>query len=1465
MKSLGKQDIKLRLADVDTTDKLFCADIYYHRRCHDSFMYTSESCQCVICKEDLSPSQKNQPSCDQVKKMISIATAAGDESLISALHSCYNTERNTFMKASFCHTSCCNNYITSSKGTVNSFYECYVDPLINDVLSKGYAISLSDINACLSEATTDFKFHNNCIKDYINLKYAERVSYFTPHRRNDSLVVYPSHISPTEILKRMQSLDIMKTAGGTLRNILRHDTNFNLNDSFCDKHELLNSWLTTHMSDEMATFLSSLLNVPKVKLINNRVLESVLEVGDDDTSDEDIGENDHSGGAIKVIRSHGIHQTLFYAANNGRKLAPMQVMSANSIYEKCKSRTLITEQNKLAQSISYPTLLKMRNNLCAYTVEKARGQKVPLPSHMNTTDYILCAFDNFDHSDRSSTSGTEGSHDTVSVVFQNVGIPPLRKGTLSDFPGTICYGRKHQQPLPCQKVIPIHLPNRKKAPFPTSFFSTPALTYEDDSSDEVINLIQSCNRAPSSDENMPSWVGVRSLVSKSNLTLKRVGFLPIMPAPVTSHSTVYSCILNFIDVCQNMQQPCVAVVCDEGVYQYIVDIYLAKPHLFESVYFMLGGFHMIKAALRCIGTYLTGSGIEDALIETGIFGVKTLEQVLTGKNYARAIYSMLVIEETIRRLQWESFWDQADLEKYVDEESILQSLRHIIKQRDHKKIKDLFWRVVSDNTCNDLQNDFNNFMEKKTSESQQCKYWSNVLRMMSTVKLLIKADRDGNFLLHINAVGEVLPIFAALDGINYLRCLMFYHETLKALPTTHPYLYQQFLLGNFVVKTNVGSFNAVPADMKLEQSINRSAKSTSGIIGQQKCLQYVTEWQLIYHEVLDIANAYRQLLHSDTTRTELYLHRDLSSFKVSQKNDAVSSLKTFIIERGNPYFNGETILKNFVTQVQSQPNVASRILAVFEEGNNKVKKLRDSVYIEKSALYHDRISQNNLPRIDCVTGATQSQIAVLSSKKAAASTEKALKILYIAKEKCGSLEHVAKYDITASSLFDGNEVTAVKNKSNLMTQLEKRLTADDYTFNKTLLEPNITSLVIDFMSFTRSFGSTINHNEFNTFREVMDYLTSISVSICRHHSVHYILDSYCDPSLKSSERNRRNASFIKLASIDSQTPIPVQMDKFWGCDQNKVLFQQYASNFLTSNFQTYSQSEVVVSGVIHDDNSTPAKLATSESVVLDIPALQLRIEEADMRLIPHVHWLLSTSSKVVVISNDTDVLCLLLFYADKFFKDGMTELWLRVGVASSRRFIPVHILAHRLGSDACRTILKAHIGSGCDYLSRVATKCGALKATPEQYLGSFAESDSLSYAEIINAENYLVHACQAGSSAETFDMLRVGYLKKRHCVLQLPPTSFSIRYGHIPRWWYLTKYSMSLLMVNSWDKSPLDYGWKISESGNYLPVKYLNLLPDVFSSRCSCTADCSTRKCSCKKWNTFCSDYCACSACKNKS
>ena len=72
---------------------------------------------------------------------------------------------------------------------------------------------------------------------------------------------------------------------------------------------------------------------------------------------------------------------------------------------------------------------------------------------------------------------------------------------------------------------------------------------------------------------------------------------------------------------------------------------------------------------------------------------------------------------------------------------------------------------------------------------------------------------------------------------------------MRKLAHEHPEVYKHFQEGKFVVKTNAENFKAVAADMKLEQSIQRSKKDPGGIIGQTNHQAYATEWELACHEV----------------------------------------------------------------------------------------------------------------------------------------------------------------------------------------------------------------------------------------------------------------------------------------------------------------------------------------------------------------------------------------------------------------------------------------------------------------------------------------------------------------------------------------------------------------------------------------------------------------------------------------
>ena len=105
-----------------------------------------------------------------------------------------------------------------------------------------------------------------------------------------------------------------------------------------------------------------------------------------------------------------------------------------------------------------------------------------------------------------------------------------------------------------------------------------------------------------------------------------------------------------------------------------------------------------------------------------------------------------------------------------------------------------------------------------------------------------------------------------------------------------------------------------------------------------------------------------------------------------------------------------------------------------------------------------------------------------------------------------------------------------------------------------------------------------------------------------------------------------------------------------------------------------------------------------------------------------MHAVKAGSQRIIVLSSDTDVLVLLLYYCDELQSCGLCELWVKSGVGDSTRYIPIHTLFTSVGKDLCKVMPAVHTLTGCDYTSKVGTKNAAFKAEQTEYLVDFGRN-----------------------------------------------------------------------------------------------------------------------------------------------
>ena len=169
-----------------------------------------------------------------------------------------------------------------------------------------------------------------------------------------------------------------------------------------------------------------------------------------------------------------------------------------------------------------------------------------------------------------------------------------------------------------------------------------------------LSMIESGTVSPFPQEQvLPEWAAFNSFVSIDNKKVQQVGFLPVLPHPVTKYERVYKSLNNSLNILKQLKQYNMAIFCD-GVYHIAREILLKKPEEFKGV-LCLGSFHLIKTYLACVGKYLSGSGCRTIWTENRIFGPDVVESVLHGSDYERSMEGVLSLGECITRLQWKEF------------------------------------------------------------------------------------------------------------------------------------------------------------------------------------------------------------------------------------------------------------------------------------------------------------------------------------------------------------------------------------------------------------------------------------------------------------------------------------------------------------------------------------------------------------------------------------------------------------------------------------------------------------------------------------------------------------------------------------------------------------------------------------------------------------------------------------------
>ena len=148
-------------------------------------------------------------------------------------------------------------------------------------------------------------------------------------------------------------------------------------------------------------------------------------------------------------------------------------------------------------------------------------------------------------------------------------------------------------------------------------------------------------------------------------------------------------------------------------------------------------------------------------------------------------------------------------------------------------------------------------LKYKAVRSPTAKLWLQYIDYVETLKLFIRAERTGNWTLHLVAVGQMLNLFAATGYINYAKSSQLYLQVMLELPTDHPWLYQCFINHGFhSVRISSRFWADLWTDLTIEQVMMRSIKSRGGLTKGRGVTEAVhLQWIYSMHKCAGIHDA----------------------------------------------------------------------------------------------------------------------------------------------------------------------------------------------------------------------------------------------------------------------------------------------------------------------------------------------------------------------------------------------------------------------------------------------------------------------------------------------------------------------------------------------------------------------------------------------------------------------------------
>ncbi|MES9950704.1 MAG: hypothetical protein ABW118_17235 [Candidatus Thiodiazotropha sp.] len=979
--------------------------------------------------------------------------------------------------------------------------------------------------------------------------------------------------------------------------------------------------------------------------------------------------------SLKVSRLvDSLSQDICYAATHGEWVMPKHLLLSMTVRHLTGSAELITILNRFGHCQSYTRTLELETAMCSSIT--ANDSVLPPNISLQNNSVIHFCWDNFDLNEE-TPSGSGTTHSTHGIVIQEVA---SGAEVITTEMTPVTRDRKRTIQPDVTELRPCFLKPKVGPNFDIEHVK-PDTDFSEVEQDNFIWFLSRKAGACFENQTVPSWAGwVSQTAQNVDEVCSRVEYMPPINFSINENATVQHIIEQSQAASLEVGQQYCIVTFDLAVAKKAYSLVWQQPD-FKNVIVRMGVFHTICSIFGALGKKMKGSGLSEIVIEAGVCASGSLDKVMSGKHFNRALRVHKVMLEALERLLIQKF-EQSLLETERLSQNTSDLLLTATKNPSHDTLQEM-------KENEDLCSYFARYKQFKQSVrdghlGKTAQFWLSYMDIVWLILTLIKATKMNDLQLHLASLYSLCPILFAYDHTNYARYLPVYILTILNLNITHPGAEGLLRDNGISVRRSSVPLSRNAVDITIEQTINRHAKSQGGIIGFSRNYAAYYRWCVTRHYRTKLVEA--TLFLADIFPDELSVHKEFQPAQIKSSETATSRMKDAIVNFTDPFtVDNKDELFCIASGKPAPEDVRKDLLESQERGQLAMNDFIQSRLVDKSVPFHDPLKRLKLK--------TFASVGVVKKVK---STQN--KMLQIKAERnifgqlvLLSVEHNIDLQVTLSyplgpvpySLATADGMPAKTEKSKLLHHLEscvEPVTTPTDEGIAHVIDGNASLYVL----------SPVPENFQGVAEIVLDRLPKAS-------RVDFVTDTYKEKSIKSFERKRRGTS-EKLLISGPKTKAPKDWKGFMSNDENKTQLIK----LLFSEWQKASYAKKLKGRNLYFAMGNECYHLTSTDgnavEVRSVDALATSQEEADTRIILHCMHICETApttTHIIIRSPDTDVLVLLLKYAQQL---GPVVLF-DTGTSDKRRLINVKQIIEVKGSDLCSILPALHCFTGCDTVS----------------------------------------------------------------------------------------------------------------------------------------------------------------------